>query len=220
MFRRQSGRTLSPVSRKRRLTRDESKARTRAELLRAADRLFMRKGFVATSLAEIAEEAALTKGAVYSNFASKEELFLAVLEEYEAKRERDEQDEGPYAIRAAGGATPSDRARAFGRQLADAQPKRRFTALFLEMNAFALRDDRARRWVAEHNQAFFERFGAELAELLDAAEEDAELLGLLAQSLYVGLQMHAAFRDEPLDAATHERLYGALAAFARTPDPA
>ena len=32
------------------------------------------------------------------------------------------------------------------------------------MNAFALRDDTSRKWVAEHNQAFFERFGAHLAE--------------------------------------------------------
>src|SRR4029450_3410476 len=67
--------------RKQRLTREESKARTRAELLRAASRLFLRKGFVDTSLSDIAEEAALTKGAVYSNFDSKEDLFLALLEE-------------------------------------------------------------------------------------------------------------------------------------------
>jgi len=66
---------------KKRLTREESKARTRSELLRAASRLFVRNGFVATSLSDIAEEAALTKGAVYSNFDSKEELFLALLQE-------------------------------------------------------------------------------------------------------------------------------------------
>ncbi|MEY2426563.1 MAG: hypothetical protein QOI61_2135, partial [Actinomycetota bacterium] len=66
---------------RKRLTREESKAKTRQELIRAANRLFLRNGYVATSLANIAEEAALTKGAVYSNFESKEDLFLALLQE-------------------------------------------------------------------------------------------------------------------------------------------
>src|SRR5687768_14502723 len=77
--------TLQDMSPRRRLTREESKARTRQELLRAASRLFLRNGFVATSLADIAEEAGLTKGAVYSNFESKEDLFVAVLQEWEGK---------------------------------------------------------------------------------------------------------------------------------------
>ena len=63
-----------------RLTRAEQKAQTRAQLLGAADRLFEQQGYAATTLAQIAEEAGLTKGAVYSNFASKEELFLEMLE--------------------------------------------------------------------------------------------------------------------------------------------
>ena len=201
-----------PVPRKRRLTREESKARTRAELLRAADRLFLRNGFVATSLSQIAEEAALTKGAVYSNFAGKEELFLAVLEEYGARRARDEAEAGPYGVLAVEGDTPDERARALGRRMANDEATRRYVALFLEMNAFALRDDRARTWVAEHNDEFFERFGAHLARLLDAPDDDAHLLGLVAQSLFVGLQMHLAYRDEPLPAEMHERVYGMLAA--------
>jgi AcrR family transcriptional regulator len=64
-----------------RLTREEKKARTRERLVDAAARVFARKGFVATSLDEVAEEAGLTKGAVYSNFQNKEELVRAVLEE-------------------------------------------------------------------------------------------------------------------------------------------
>ena len=59
-------------------TREERKAQTRADLIAAADRLFTRNGFHATSLDAIADEAGYTKGAVYSNFASKEDLFFAV----------------------------------------------------------------------------------------------------------------------------------------------
>lgn len=64
-----------------RLTRVESQARTRAQLLDAAAGVFARRGFHGASLEEVAEQAGYTRGAVYSNFSSKDELFLAVLQE-------------------------------------------------------------------------------------------------------------------------------------------
>jgi AcrR family transcriptional regulator len=64
-----------------RLTREEKKARTRERLLAAARTVFAKRGFAAASLDEVADEAGLTKGAVYSNFANKEDLVLAVLED-------------------------------------------------------------------------------------------------------------------------------------------
>jgi len=64
-----------------RLTREEKKAQTRQRLLEAARAVFARRGFAASSLDEVAEEAGLTKGAVYSNFANKEDLVLAVLDD-------------------------------------------------------------------------------------------------------------------------------------------
>jgi AcrR family transcriptional regulator len=63
-----------------RTTRAERRERTRDELVAAADRCFVDGGFHATSLDLIAAEAGYTKGAVYSNFASKEDLFFAVYE--------------------------------------------------------------------------------------------------------------------------------------------
>jgi AcrR family transcriptional regulator len=65
----------------RKLSREEKKARTRARLLEAAATVFARRGFAAASLDEVAEEAGLTKGAVYSNFDSKDDLIVALLEE-------------------------------------------------------------------------------------------------------------------------------------------
>jgi len=65
---------------KQRLTRAEKRERTREELVAAAGRLFTERGFHATSVDEIALEAGYTKGAVYSNFGSKEDLFFAVYE--------------------------------------------------------------------------------------------------------------------------------------------
>jgi AcrR family transcriptional regulator len=62
------------------MTRDERRTRTRQDLVEAAERLFTTGGFHATSVDAVADAAGYTKGAVYSNFASKEELFLAVYE--------------------------------------------------------------------------------------------------------------------------------------------
>lgn len=69
-----------------RLLRAERKAQTRTELVRAARTVFLRRGFHAASLDEIAEEAGYTKGAVYSNFAGKDDLFLVVLDEHYRRR--------------------------------------------------------------------------------------------------------------------------------------
>lgn len=63
-----------------RLTREESRARTREKLLESAMELFRREGYAATSVERIAEKAGFSKGAVYSNFESKEAIFLAVLD--------------------------------------------------------------------------------------------------------------------------------------------
>jgi AcrR family transcriptional regulator len=191
---------------RKRLTRAESKTRTRAELLRAANRLFLRDGFVATSLALIADEAALTKGAVYSNFESKEDLFLALLQQAdEAGRWY-----APAAVESAAGATPRERAASFGRVAAAVRPSRRHVALFLEMNAFALRSDRMRKWVADYNRRFFDELGERLRVALDVPEADAVELGLVAQSLWVGLMMHGAYEGD-VDEETFSRAYQVLA---------
>jgi AcrR family transcriptional regulator len=64
-----------------RLSREEKKAMTRQKLLDAAAAVFARKGFNGASLDDVAEEAGLTKGAVYSNFASKDDLIETLLED-------------------------------------------------------------------------------------------------------------------------------------------
>jgi AcrR family transcriptional regulator len=61
-------------------TRAQRQAQTREELLAAAERLFVGRGFHATSLDAVADAAGYTKGAVYSNWSSKEDLFFAVYE--------------------------------------------------------------------------------------------------------------------------------------------
>ncbi|MFM0697011.1 TetR family transcriptional regulator [Paraburkholderia sp. GV068] len=64
-----------------RLSREESQLQTRTHLLATAKRLFVERGFSGTSLRDIAAEAGYTQGAFYSNFASKEELFVELMRE-------------------------------------------------------------------------------------------------------------------------------------------
>ncbi len=200
-----------------RLTRDEKKAQTRQRLLDAAWAVFTERGFLAPTLDDIAEAAGLTKGAVYSNFDSKEELFLALLAGDRERSYAPQEDLAPSDLSHAKGPDPLARARAWGEHLGGLQPNRRNVALFLEMNAFALRNERTRAGVAEHNRQFFTELGTGLRELLDAPEADPLQLGIIAQSLYVGLMMHGAFTgevDEQLFATAYESLASAARATA------
>jgi len=61
--------------------REREKAMHRQEILEAAARVFAKKGFAATTVEEIAQEAEFSKGAVYLHFDSKEALFLCLIEE-------------------------------------------------------------------------------------------------------------------------------------------
>lgn len=66
-----------------RLTRKERDYRVkRAEVLTAAERVFAQKGFADTFMTDIAAEAQLSVGTLYKFFASKEALYLALIEEY------------------------------------------------------------------------------------------------------------------------------------------
>jgi len=66
---------------RKRLSRVEQQERTRSKLMQAAAKVFSCKGMQQGSVGEVAEEAGFTKGAFYANFKSKEELFLAMLDE-------------------------------------------------------------------------------------------------------------------------------------------
>jgi AcrR family transcriptional regulator len=67
------------------LTPERRRAQTRAHLLAAAGEVFARDGYAGASLDEVAERAGFSKGAVYSNFANKEDLFLALMAEQTEK---------------------------------------------------------------------------------------------------------------------------------------
>src|SRR5882724_1184165 len=65
-----------------RLTRAQQQAVTRERLLAAAERVIDRHGFGGASIDLISAEAGYSKGAIYSNFESKEAIFLELLRLY------------------------------------------------------------------------------------------------------------------------------------------
>jgi AcrR family transcriptional regulator len=62
------------------VSRAERQAQTRESLIAVAREMFLADGYNATSLDKVALQAGFSKGAVYSNFAGKEELCMAVLD--------------------------------------------------------------------------------------------------------------------------------------------
>lgn len=69
----------STSTRRRRAVSDEDKSQRRDEIMAAAKEVFARKGFHATTIADIAKQAGLAYGSVYWYFHSKDELFHALM---------------------------------------------------------------------------------------------------------------------------------------------
>jgi len=122
-----------------RLTRAERRDATRAAIVGSAEELFAERGFWGVTLDEIADRAGLTKGAVYSNFESKEDLLLAVSAKQAFRIHEEEFPSARLPFR--------EQLRAIGRLIARAssgEEVRRVAPRELELATLALRSDRFR----------------------------------------------------------------------------
>jgi len=143
-----------------RLTQAERKERTRSELVATARRAFLERGFHGASLDEIAEEAGYSKGAVYSNFAGKDELFLAVLDAQFEQRAR------ILADVLLDTESLEDSYRAVARSMVAAdEGEPGWTPLLLEFWAHASRRPHLRAAVAERRERFFAIIAGMIEEL-------------------------------------------------------
>jgi AcrR family transcriptional regulator len=120
-------------------------ARTR--LLEAAEQLLAERGYHATSVDHVVRAAGLSKGAFYWNFDSKEELFLALLEERLDTRAR-----ALMTMVATAGAEETTSGRV-GEVIAALVDEHRHVVLLMnEFWALAVRDERLReRWIERQN---------------------------------------------------------------------
>jgi AcrR family transcriptional regulator len=129
------------------MTRAERAEQTRAYLVRAARRTFLRSGFHGASLDEISAEAGYTTGAVYSRFGGKDELFLAVMDEHLERRAR------LYADGAMAAPDFESAHREIGRAaIAAGLEEPGWTPLLMEFWMHAARREDLRAAVAERNE--------------------------------------------------------------------
>lgn len=187
-------------------TRAEKQARTRSTLLATAASVFAERGYRGASVEEIAERAGYSHGAVYSNFAGKEDLFFAVFEEYMAERARE-----LAATQAALAEDAPLEARA--RALAD-QWMVRFAAdresflLHLEFLGQAGREPGMAERFGTRSAALRETVAAYIAHFQEEEEAEAPLppadLAMVLRALGIGLAIEALVSPE----AVRDDLYG------------
>ncbi len=141
-----------------RRTREERRADTRERLLDAAAKVFNRLGYHGASLEAVAEAAGFTKGAVYSNFATKQDLFLALLERSNDTRvAATEEALASWSLEQAIEATPEALRRQAGSEEA-------WDLLTIEFWLAAMRDPALRERLAAGTREAWQRYGAVMDE--------------------------------------------------------
>lgn len=95
---------MSVTTRRRRAVSDEDKSARRSQILGAAKKVFARKGFHATTIADIAKQAKLAYGSIYWYFDNKDDLFHALM----AVEEEALRAQVSVALAAQGGAVGGD----------------------------------------------------------------------------------------------------------------
>jgi AcrR family transcriptional regulator len=188
-----------------RLTRKEKQAHTRECLMKSAARVFARRGLQQASIDEVAEDAGFTKGAFYANFKSKEELFLAMLDERFTQRIEDierviaDEGSGPEKARRAGDVFVQ-------RMRADAEWER----LFFEFASYAARDDDFREELLTRYRSMRGRIASALQGHADDLGKDtafpSEQVALMTCAMANGFALEKLLEGE----AVPDELYGTM----------
>jgi AcrR family transcriptional regulator len=181
------------------LTQERRRQLTRDHLLAAAAQVFAERGFHGATLDEVAQVAGFTKGAVYSNFKNKDDLFLAL---FKAGYEREQaqlmstlQDSEVPAV---------DRLSDFV-SLVQQESRRspNSALLYLEFWLYAARNPDARAQLAAIDDDAVDS----LAELLRSERHregiepllDAEGSARIIETLFRGIGLLRAMRPEVVD---------------------
>ena len=85
------------------MSKHQTEAERRSQILRAARAVFIQKGFLAARVEDVAKRAGLSKGAVYFYYSSKRQLFLALVQDEHDNTysflESAEQDDRPAMVK-------------------------------------------------------------------------------------------------------------------------
>ena len=181
------------------LTPDRRRAMTREHLLAAAADVFASRGYHGATLDEVAETAGFTKGAVYSNFASKEDLFLALTQR------REEQLIAAFEGAASRDLDPAELVQSLRGVYAgsDIEERDRNWRLWTEFMLYSLRDEQAHAKLVDEQRVGF----ALVVDLVKRQCERSavkpsipvELIARIYIALFSGLWQQQALDPESVD---------------------
>jgi AcrR family transcriptional regulator len=170
----------------------------RRQILAAARQVFSQKGFDATNVSDMAAAAGVSQGTVYHYFDSKEDLFMAVFEDWIATCAYQ-----GYAESTRAADTAADRLRAFAQTAAQMMMgSAEFLPVQMEFWSHMLRNDAIR----ERFRLIFTDLRAFLGQIIQAGihsgefrPTDAESLAAVAVAVYDGLILQWLADPESVD---------------------
>ena len=166
-----------------RLSRAQRKEMTRELLLDAAIEVFAEKGYHGASLDDVADAAGFTKGAVYSNFSRKSDLFRALLER--------EADRAAMARRQTIEAAPIELLPDVAEELARRPGSdRELEILLVEFWLAAARDPSLRAPLLRTGEAMGDALEQKMADAQMTTDLGARELGVVFDALVNGLAMN------------------------------
>ena len=193
-----------PEENSRRKPKGDKRDRTRAALLEATRALVREKGYAQTTLEEVAERAGMTTGAIYGNFKNRDDLFIALGQDYWP----------PVVPRVKPGASLAQAMRALAEATLAAIPERAPVAVGrLQGLAYALTSEALRARVEEVTAASY-AFGAEWLRGLEdkrGLPMPAEQLVVVIHALVEGLVLQRILTPELVPDEVFFAAFGALA---------
>ncbi len=158
---------------------------TRMRLIEAAETLFIRTGFDDTSVEEISEMAGYSRGAFYSNFDDKEQVFMAVMDR------RRPQVAGALEAIFERVSQPAERIAAVRDWFSNEWRLKDFVALQMEFSRRAMKDRSVRKHLTELWRHDVETLGASVCRYVGATDgvpaDRPEVMGLVLLAVAHGL---------------------------------
>jgi len=200
-----------------RLNRQERKSQTRERLIDAAAVVFAQRGFETATLDEVAAAAGYTKGAVYSNFASKTELFIALIERrievQTAEHARRFEGQDLAGLARSLEAEPDE----------DPDSERQWLLLAVEFWLHAMRDERARLLMAEQYERARLASAELIAPLYQTLGQQPSMppreMAIVIESIGIGLAIQAALDPGAVRMSLQGEVIARLLNLPALPDP-
>ncbi|GLI31419.1 MULTISPECIES: TetR/AcrR family transcriptional regulator [Brachybacterium] len=199
------------------------KENTRAKLVRASLDVFVEKGIDGVTVDDLVKAAGFTRGAFYSNFSSKEEVFIALFDEVTAELMAIANSSVESAVADVGAdescsILEADDAQVMLAVFEGIRPfGRQWYLLYSDAIARSLRDEALRAELAEQRERMRNQIGALLATRLEASGERALLpvedLAQLLMGIFIDLLVREQLEGRDVTQLAATTILGTLRAF-------